>query len=112
MCGAQDVRVLGSLKTSAFVPGGANGVLSKLNSPSRTLYAESLLLHRALRCKLRVSSSCERNLHHNCRGNYGCAVHRPEIKLFLNVWIQSVDLMLLGVKKLYLCIVFVLNGIL
>ena len=74
------MRVLGSSKISARVPGGASGVLSKLNSPSRTAYAESLLLHLALRNKLRVISACGRNSHHSWSGNCGCAVHKLEIK--------------------------------
>ena len=60
-CVFHDVRVFGSSNTSASVPGGSSGVLSKLNSPLRTAYAENLLLQQALRSKFRVNSACGKN---------------------------------------------------
>ena len=46
---------------SARVTTGANGVLSKLNWPSRTAYAESFGLTRETRSKFKVSCPCSMN---------------------------------------------------
>ena len=72
--------MLGLLKTNALVPGGANGVLSKLNSPSSIAYAESFLFVRARRSKFKVIFECGLSSHHISSGNCGCAVQRPEMK--------------------------------
>ena len=66
--------------TRDFVPGGARGVLSKLNSPSRVEYADSLLLVCDVRNKLSESWDCGSSSFHNCNGKRWLTVQSPDIR--------------------------------
>ena len=59
-----DAYWLDLIWTRASVPGGANGVASKLNSSWSTLYANLVLFCVAGRRRLRVMSACLVNWHH------------------------------------------------
>ena len=73
-------RFVGSSYHNALVPGGARGVLSKLNIPSMYECADSFGFTLHMRDRLRVSSACGSNLSHNCIGDDGCTVHSPAMK--------------------------------
>ena len=83
---SHDVRVSGSEKTSAFVPGGANGVLLKLNSPSRRVYANNFGFLRDDRSRFMLISACCSSSHQICIGKSLLMVHSPETKSLLEVW--------------------------
>ena len=70
----------GSEKTSDFVPDGANGVLLKLNSPSRRAYADNFGFLRNDRSRLMPISACCSSLHQSCIGKSLLTVHSPEKK--------------------------------
>ena len=82
-----DVLISGGLKIVALVPGGAHGVLSKSNFPSRDAYAESLGYTLDVRSRFNESCPCSRSSFHNCAGKSLSVVHKPEIKWSLKVWI-------------------------
>ena len=69
-CGAKEVRNFVSSYTSAFEPGGARGVLLKLNSPSKMAYAESFGLRLDAPSKLSVILHFCSSLHQNCIGKF------------------------------------------
>ena len=70
----------GSEKTSGFVPGGANGVLLKLNSPSRRAYADNFEFLRDDRSRLILISACCSSSHQCYIGKSLLIVHSPETK--------------------------------
>ena len=69
-----------SEKASAFVPGGANGVLFKLNSPLRRAYANNFGFVRDDRSRLMLITACCNSSHQSCIGKSLLMVHRPETK--------------------------------
>ena len=73
-------------KTSAFVPGGDNGVLLKFNSPTRRAYADNFGFLRDDCSKLMLISACCSIFHQSCIGKSLLTMHSPETKWFLNFW--------------------------
>ena len=74
-------RTVGLICATNFVPGGANGVAAKSNSPYIYVYAESLGFDRADLSKLSVILHCSMSLSHSERGRkLGLTVARPALE--------------------------------
>ena len=78
--GSQDARCAGLSWDNIFVPGGANGVALKLNSPKRYAQADSFGLHLTDRKRLSVSTALLINLSHWFRGKLGSHNAKPVLK--------------------------------
>ena len=68
-----------------FVPGGANGVAAKLNSPNIYVYADNNGLVLADLSRFNVILHCSMSLSHSVRGKLGSTIAKPALKWFLNV---------------------------
>ena len=69
------------------MPGGANGVALKLNSPNTYAYADNFGFTLADRNMLIVMLAWSKSLSHSARGKSGLHVANPALKCFLKVWI-------------------------
>lgn len=82
---AQDCQLSGGLKMVALVPGGASGVLLKLNSPFKISNADSFELILKVQKKLRLIIPCSTSWHQREMGIFSLQVHRPAMKCCFQV---------------------------
>ena len=62
------------------VPGGARGVLLKLNLPKRNAHAERLVLLRLVQSRFRVRFAWGTSQSHSDRGKFGSHDAKPALK--------------------------------
>ena len=70
-----------------LVPGGANGIAEKLNSPNIYVYEDNEVLALADLRRFSVMLHCSMSLSHPVRGNSGSKLAKPSFKWFLYAYI-------------------------
>ena len=78
-------RTFGLTCATILVPGGANGVAAKLNSPKICVYADNEVLAFADLRIFSVLFHCSMSLSHSFRGNSGSKLVKPTFEWFLYV---------------------------
>ena len=76
-------RVFGLTCATILVPGRANGVAEKSNSPKIYVYEDNEVLSLADLSRLSVMLHCSMSLSHSMRGNSGSKLAKPAFKWFL-----------------------------
>ena len=69
------------------MPGGANGIALKLNSPYIYAYDDNFGFTLAFRSRLRVMFVWGSSRSHSAKGKFGSTEARHDLKCSLNIWI-------------------------